>query len=276
MSFYPSGIENNGGAAGGLATAAGTFFGGPVGGAIAGSLASGLFNRSSAKDQMKFQERMASTQYQRAAKDLEAAGLNRVLALGSPAAAPGGAMGTMPDLGQALSSGFQASTASKGQKSLQSLQEAQVSSARAQIEQTQAQTALTKLLTPAQVSKANSEAISADKNAQRDAMINKALETIAPGVDSLLDLVGKGVSSATDAFSGVGEQARNLLQGLQSSAKSAGIPVHQIITDKLGVTGYGKAKKADEEWERKRKQAEADAEDKERRKHARNLDKDLY
>jgi len=68
---------------------------------IGGSILGGLFGRSSAKKQNKaareeaarnraFQERMSSTAYQRSAKDLEAAGLNRILALGSPAATPGG------------------------------------------------------------------------------------------------------------------------------------------------------------------------------------------
>jgi len=222
MSMYPPGIESNDPASG-VATAAGMAFGGPVGGALAGSLASGLFGRSSAKSQMKFQERMGNTQYQRAAKDLEAAGLNRILALGSPAAAPSGAMATMPDLGQSMSSGAQASTAAKGQRSMQSLQEAQISSARAQIEQTQTQTELMKLMTPAQVSKAHSEAISAEKNATRDAMINDALEKLVPGVDSVLDLVGKGVSSASDAI-------KTIPKAVQDMIDTHGGSVKQIIS----------------------------------------------
>lgn len=71
---------------------------GQFGGQIAGSLISGLFNRSSARAQMRFQERMANTQYQRAAADLQAAGLNRIIALGNPAAAPSGAMGSMSNI----------------------------------------------------------------------------------------------------------------------------------------------------------------------------------
>lgn len=52
-------------------------------------------NASMAREQMAFQERMASTAYQRAAKDMEAAGLNRILAATQGAApSPQGASST--------------------------------------------------------------------------------------------------------------------------------------------------------------------------------------
>lgn len=84
---------------GDVASAVGGFVG-DLGGAVLG----GAFNARSARKQMQFQERMANTQYQRAAADIEAAGLNRVLALGNPAHSPSGASAAMnaPALGSAV------------------------------------------------------------------------------------------------------------------------------------------------------------------------------
>lgn len=60
-------------------------------------------NLQIAREQMAFQERMSNTAYTRATKDLEQAGLNRILALGSPASSPGGQTATMQsELGAAV------------------------------------------------------------------------------------------------------------------------------------------------------------------------------
>ena len=57
-------------------------------------------NVNLSREQMAFQREMSNTAYQRSAEDLEKAGLNRVLALGSPASTPAGAMADVDPLPQ--------------------------------------------------------------------------------------------------------------------------------------------------------------------------------
>lgn len=97
---------------------------------LIGSGLAGLFSASEARKQRKFQERMFKNRYRYTMSDMQAAGLNPILAAGQgPGSAPGGAMGTMPsasaDPGGVYTSAATAKEVRKDLKQSQGLKNAQ-------------------------------------------------------------------------------------------------------------------------------------------------------
>lgn len=122
---------------------------GPVAG-IAGNILGGVFgdrgqsaanqaNLQIARENRAFQERMSSTAYQRSAKDLEKAGLNRILALGNSASTPSGNTAVMQNENQSRSAA--AMTAATTAMTLRA-QDAQIKNTKAQTANINADTIL--------------------------------------------------------------------------------------------------------------------------------------
>ena len=166
-----------------------------VGGDLLGNKLQQDFNAKEAQKQRDWQTEMSNTAYQRAATDLEAAGLNRIIALGSPASTPSGATASIeaPKLG------------ATGVAS---------ASAKAQIEQANAQAKLTKAMEQTEHQKARLTKAEADKAA----LFKEPLEHFAPLVNS----TAKGAAAFTNKVSQSMGQRYEELKDIVETAK--GVP----------------------------------------------------
>lgn len=99
---------------------------------ITGGLIGGSMARHEADTQRRWASDMSSTAYQRAAKDLEKAGLNRILAVGSPASTPSGGIATTPDFSQIGSRNLATAIEARKAKSTIKLQDTNASNAKQQ------------------------------------------------------------------------------------------------------------------------------------------------
>lgn len=169
-----------------------------IGGDLAGNYMQQKFNAREAEKQRDWQTEMSNTAYQRAATDLEAAGLNRIIALGSPASTPSGATASIeaPKLG---ATGIAAA------------------SAKAQIEQANAQSDLTKAMEKTETQKTRLTKAEADKAS----LFKEPMEHFAPLVSSTAQGVADFAGKAKQAMGHRVEEIRDVLDSVKEAPAKA-------------------------------------------------------
>lgn len=191
--------------------------------------------RSEARKNRSFQREMSNTAYQRAAADMEAAGLNRILALGSPATTPGGSVAQISNIGglfaagqsqmeQAAAATSQAETSAKGQQATER-----------QINKT--------------IEKMESEIGNIDARTEQSIQQTRTIRTIANLVErfsgeglSMLDIIKAGANEIGEAIAAdIGDTATasNFLKLAELLSKIPGFeytPAGMIIKELKGDT----------------------------------------
>lgn len=200
----------------------GTVVGAAIGGGLglAGSKASAKASKQVARENRAWQERMSNTAYQRAADDLEAAGLNRILAFGSPATTPGGSVANIPDYGSAITQGAATGSSARLQSAQTRQTNAQTGATDASAKQIAAQT--DHIREQQQKTKAETDAIKQNIKIKQPAedvgtTLGSSFDMLTSGNmgDFVGDLLSRGTYSAKSATS---KAANNLSKILKSYA----------------------------------------------------------
>ena len=190
---------------------------GMAGAAGAGSAVTGLFNAYQAHQSRSFTKKMMKNKYQWQVGDMRKAGLNPILAATQGAGIGPSAAASMPDLGQAFTSGMQASTA-------QSQMEADVNLKTANTALTKTKNILAGNLVP------GSEAIGT---------ITKQLENLIKAADSL---IGQSKAGYEEMLSEMAETVNSAVSKIKSLGGNATTTIQNIWYD------LGAAERKGLEW----------------------------
>lgn len=209
-------------------------------GGMIGSKGQSSANRSNeriAKENRAFQERMSSTAYQRSAKDLEAAGLNRILALGNSASTPGGATAVMQNTKAPLAKGISQSahTALAVRKVAAEVENigANTELSRANTEGTQARTDLTRTQQLIATHGETIAAIGADLvRTARHLTGNMTPEELS---NKIHELIQKAIPMVTDALEKLGNTGRSMPNALERTTEALTTFVKESIPKAVGI-----------------------------------------